>query len=399
MLVVLGERITMDRKSLQDQMVRWRHELHEIPEEAMKEYKTSAYIASKLKEMGLEVFENIGGTGVVARIKSGKSDNSVGLRADIDALPCQESKDLPYMSRHSGWMHGCGHDGHAAMLLGAAALLKEESDIDGTVLFVFQPGEEPGCGARAMVDDGLFDRFPMDAIYGMHNETQFPFGTFRTKAGGVKTSEDDFIIKIHGKGGHASAPHLSKDAIVIAAEVIVTLQSIVSRMVSPLESVVVSCTDISAKGVPNTIASEVVVKGDCRCFKAEHQDLVEETMRRTVDSICNIYGASGEVIYERNFMPTINDTGCAAIAAQAARSVLGEEAVIDNCPPDTSSEDFSVFGSYIPACYSFLGTMETDRPETQYPLHSPYYDFNDRILLIGAEIYAETAKLSLKNRT
>lgn len=388
----------MDKKKIEVDMLKWRHELHQIPEEGMKEYKTAAYVAARLEDMGLEVFTGIGGTGVVGKLTAGSGKGSVGLRADFDALPCRETNALPYVSKHEGWMHGCGHDGHTAMLLGAAEILSEARDFDGTVYFVFQPGEEPGIGARAMAEDGLFDRFPMDAIYGMHNETQFPFGTFRTRAGSVKTSEDDFTITIHGKGGHASAPHLSKDPIVIAAEVIIALQTIVSRMTAPLESVVISCTDINANGVPNTIATDVVIKGDCRCFKAEHQDLVETKMRAIVDSICSIYDATGEVDYQRNFLPTVNDAGCAAIAAEAAWSVLGDGAVIDNCSPDMSSEDFSVFGQYVPSCYSFLGTAVEGRPETQYPLHSPYYDFNDDILLTGAEVYAEMARVSLKEK-
>ena len=388
----------MDKQVLFELMKEWRHDLHKIPEEALKEYKTSAYIVEQLKDMGLEVFEGIGGTGIVAKMVCGQSDRTVGLRADFDALPCEETNNLPYKSEHDGWMHGCGHDGHTAMLLGAAKLLLDEQDFDGTIYFIFQPGEEPGTGARAMVDDGLFERFPMQAVYGMHNETQFPFGTFRTKAGPVKTSEDDFVIRIHGKGGHASAPHLARDPMVIAAEIIMTMQTVVSRMTSPLESTVVSFTDIKTDGYINTIPGEVEMIGDARAFKAEHQDMIENTLRKVIDYTCDLYGATGELEYNRTFMPTINDAECAAIAAKAAANVLGENNVNGNCSADTSSEDFSVLASQVPGCYCFLGTCEEGRPETQYPLHNRLYDFNDDILLAGAEVYAEMARVSLKEK-
>lgn len=386
----------MDFNTLKQQMLTWRHELHQCPEEAMKEFETSEYVAKELEKMGFTAERGIGGTGVVASLKVGDGAGVVGLRADMDALEFQETADLPYRSRHDGWMHACGHDGHMSMLLGAAMLLKEEKGFNGTVRFVFQPGEEPGLGARAMVEDGLLERFPMDEIYGMHNDPQFPLGTLRTRAGGAKASEDDFEIRIHGKGSHASSPHMSKDPIVIAAEIIVGLQTIVSRTANPLDAVVVSCTDITTDGIRNSIPSNVTISGDVRCFKPENQDMVERQMHRISAAICSIYDAECEVLYSREFIPTVNDPACVDTAVAAAAEIFGKDHVNGNCDPVTSSEDFAVYETKIPGCYAFLGCKEEGKPETGTALHNPTYDFNDDALLYGARYYAQIVKNRLK---
>lgn len=385
----------MNKDVFKKQLLTWRHELHQFPEESMKEIETSEYVAGQLEEMGLEVHRNIGGTGLVANIKVGNGTGIIGLRADMDALQFQEIRELPYKSKNPGWLHACGHDGHMSMLLGAAKLLSEKRNFDGTVRFIFQPGEEPGLGAKAMLDDGLIEKFPMDQIYGMHNAPQLPLGTISTRPGGVKASEDDFVIKIHGKGSHASIPHFSIDPIVIAAEIILALQTIVSRTANPLDAVVVSCTDVKTDGIRNSIPSNVVITGDARSFKPEVQDMIENRMRVISEAICGMYGAACEVEYSREFMPTINDPECAKIAAQAARNIVGEDMVDDNCEPETSSEDFAIFAAEIPGCYSFIGCRDDEQPEKNIALHNQNYDFNDDVLVKGAEFYAEIARICL----
>lgn len=385
----------MDWEKLEKQIVKWRHTLHTCPEEAMKEKETSDYVAAELEKMGLEVHRGIGGYGLVASLTCGDGKGVIGLRADMDAIGYEERRELPYKSKHPGWMHACGHDGHMSMLLGAAKILTEEKGFNGTVRFVFQPGEEPGLGAKAMIKDGLLEKFPMDEIYGMHNSPADMVGKFATKAGGIQTSEDDFEIRIHGKGAHASAPHMSKDVLVIAAEIIMALQTIVSRIISPLESVVVSCTNLVTDGIRNAIPGNAVIYGDVRCYKRENQDLVESQMRKIAESICSIYGAACEVVYSREFIPVVNNESCTKKAVIAAERVFGKENVDGNCTPATFSEDFAIFSERIPGCYSYIGVGEDPAPEKNTALHDPNYDFNDKVLVNGARYFAEIARVCL----
>ena len=380
----------MNYEMLAKQMMKWRHELHRCPEPGMEEYKTSDYIAARLDELGIEYYRNIGKTGIVGVIKAGTGERKIGLRADIDALEYDEVKQSDYRSENPGWMHACGHDGHISMLLGAAKVLSEEKDFDGTVYLVFQPGEEPGLGARAMLDDGLLERFPMEAIYGMHNDPQAPLGTIRTRVGGAKSSLDDFKITIHGQGTHSSAPHTGKDPIVIAAEIISALQTIVSRCVSPQDIAVVTCTDVRTDGIKYTIPSEVVIEGDCRTFNPKVQKVFEEKMRAISTAICGMYGATCDVEYALNCLPVINDAARTAIAVEAAKRVVGVENVDGNCAPVTSSEDFSFYCEKIPACYCFLGARTV--PGYDVALHNPNFDFNDAALLYGARLYLEIVR-------
>ena len=238
-------------KNLAEQMKEWRHHIHHDPELAFEEVHTSAFAAKLLEEMGLEVHRGIGGTGVVATLKVGDGPSVIGLRADMDAIAMTEKAGLPYASANPGKMHACGHDGHVATLLGAARLLSERRNFNGTVRFIFQPAEEPGKGARAMINDGLFDKFPMDEIYGLHNASEIPEGTIHTRVGGILASEDNFTIRIKGKGAHASSPHLSIDPLVTASQIILALQTVVSRNASPLEQAVVSCTELHTDGIHN----------------------------------------------------------------------------------------------------------------------------------------------------
>ena len=273
------------------QMVRWRRELHQFPETGFNEHKTAAFVAAALRAMGLEVHQGIGGTGLVASLKVGDGKGVIGLRTDMDALAMTETaQGRVHISRHPGCMHGCGHDGHMAMLLGAAQLLSQSRDFSGTVRFIFQPAEEHGRGARAMMDDGLFERFPVDEIYGAHNIPGMPVGHIATREGGIMASEDNFVIRITGRGGHAARPHLAIDPLVVAAEIILALQSIVARAVDPAEPAVVSCTEIHSDGIRNALPTHVEIKGDTRSYSREVQVLLERRMREICHGIAAAHG-------------------------------------------------------------------------------------------------------------
>ena len=375
------------------QLIEWRHYLHQYPETAFEEKVTSAYLTLELKKMGLEVHKNIGGTGIVANLTVGDGKGVIGIRADMDALNLKEIKELPYRSQHPGKMHACGHDGHMATLLGAAKILSSRKDFNGTVRFIFQPAEEIGKGAQAMIDDNFFERFPIDEIYGLHNMPGLPSGTIHTRAGSIMASEDNFVIQIKGKGVHASSPHLGIDPLVIAAEIILALQTIVARNIDPLHTAVVSCTEIYSDGIRNAIPSNVVIKGDTRSFHPEVQKLLEERMRKLCEGICTMYGAQCEFDYTHEFSPTVNWEECNEVATKAAEAIVGEGNVNRDCTPVMASEDFGKFTERIPGCFVFLGTKRGNNEVI--PLHNALYDYNDDVLEIGAEFFAEIVKVRL----
>ncbi len=375
---------------LREMLAAWRHEIHMYPETAFEEEKTAAFVAEKLREMGIEVTEHVGKTGVVGTLKVGDGKRIIGLRADMDALNLAEAnEDLEYKSRREGKMHGCGHDGHVASLLGAAKILSDNRNFNGTVRFIFQPAEEPGYGARAMLADGLLERFPMDEIYGLHNSPVTPAGTLRTRAGGVASSEDNFTIKIHGLGGHASAPNNVNDPLIPAAQIILGIQSIVSRNADPIQPVVASCTELHTDGAHNAIPGNVVITGDARTFSKEMQTLVEDRMRAICENTCAAYGAGCEFIYTHEFAPTINDAGCVEHLVESAGKILGKDNVFGDADPFTGSEDFGAFLEKIPGAFAFYGTGVEGAPN--YPLHNPRFDFNDDMLIKAAELFSQIA--------
>lgn len=379
---------------LDTQLRAWRHELHRHPETAFTEHATAARIAEVLESLGFEVTTGIGGTGLVGTLRRGGGTGAIGLRADMDGLPLTEIEDREHRSATDGAMHACGHDGHMTMVLGAAKVLAEEGGFDGTLHVVFQPAEEPGKGAAAMLADGLAQRFPMDAIYGLHNIPGLPAGQLHVRSGAIMASEDNFVIRIGGRGGHASAPHLVIDPLVVAAEVILALQTIVSRTVDPLEHAVVSCTTIDSDGARNAIPTEVTIKGDTRTFSTAVSALLEQRMCELVAGICAAHGATGRVDYTHEFEPTVNDRDCVAMAVAAATEVLGAEAVVTDCAPIMASEDFAAFANAMPACFAFLGNgTESGRGGT--PLHSRDYDVNDDILRAGVDYYVSLVRRSL----
>ena len=369
------------------QMGAWRHSLHRKPELGFQEQGTAAFVSAQLEALGLTVHGGIGGTGLVASLRCGDGSGVIGLRGDMDALAMTETGTPAHASEHPGCMHGCGHDGHMAMVLGAAALLTARRDFNGTVRFIFQPAEEHGRGAKAMMADGLFERFPVDAIFGLHNMPGLPLGHFAGRAGGIMAAEDNFEIRITGRGGHAARPHMGVDPLVVAAQIILGLQTIVSRSVDPSATAVVSCTEIESDGIRNAIPTTVVLKGDTRSYDPAVQALLEARMRSLCEGIAAAQGASVTVSYTHEFAPTVNWAEQTAQALRAAEAVVGGDKVDSAVAPMMISEDFGAFLEAVPGAFLFLGAGED-----ALPLHNSAYDFNDALLPLGAEYFATLAR-------
>jgi len=377
-------------------MTEWRRDFHRHPELGFQETRTSRLIAERLAGFGLEVHTGIGGTGVVGVLRRGASNRAIGLRADIDALPIHEKNAFEHRSTNPGVMHACGHDGHAAMLLGAARQLAEADSFDGTVVFIFQPAEEHGQGAQAMIDDGLFERFGVDQIFGIHNMPGLPVGRLAVRTGPIMASEDNFEIVIHGSGGHASAPQNTVDPIVIAAEVVLALQTIVARGFSPLDAVVVSATELTTDGVRNVIPSTAWIRGDVRAFTPDSQARVEALMRRIAAGVCAAHGATCDVDYANSFVPTINTAGATDLAVRAARDALGVDAVDPDCRPIGGAEDFARMLAVKEGCFAFLGNG--GEAGQGRGLHGQYYDFDDAALPHGAAYWIGLVEAALPVR-
>lgn len=374
----------------QDRVRAWRHRLHELAETAGAEHRTAAFVADTLTSLGIEVVTGLGGTGVVGTLRRGVSRRAIGLRAELDALPLTEHTGLAFASQHEGRMHACGHDGHMAMVLGAAAALAAAPSFDGSVHFVFQPAEEPGWGARAMIDDGLFERFPMDALVGLHNLPGLPAAALATRGGPIMAGEDNFRIEVTGRGGHASAPHTIIDPLVVAAQIIVALQSIVARTIDPLAAAVVSCTTVHTDGARNAIPTTVEIAGDTRHFSADVSETLEARIRAIAAGIAHAHGAMVTVDYTREFAVTANDPGLTELATRAAAACApgnsdGETA------PIMASEDFGVYGAHVPINFSFIGNGRAGELGAT-PLHSHDYLVNDAILPVGVAYYREVVR-------
>ena len=372
------------------QMIAWRHALHQIPETDFNEVATAAYVAAVVTELGYAVHTGIGGTGVVASLTRGTSTRSIGFRAELDGLLITEAVARPYASRTPGRMHACGHDGHMAMLLGAAALLAADHSWSGTVRFVFQPDEEHGHGAHAMIADDVLTRFPVDCIYGIHNMPGMPAGNFATRVGGIMASEDNFVIDITGIGGHAARPHMTVDPLVIGAQIVLALQTIVARSIDPSDAAVVSCTEFITDGIRNAIPTHVTIKGDTRSYAPHVQATLEQRMRELCAGICAAHGATCVVSYTHEFSPTVNPAAGVAAAVHAAQAVVGADRVDANTAPLLGSEDFGAFLATVPGNFIFIGNGDTGQYAT--PLHNASYDFNDAILPIGASYLVQLAK-------
>ncbi len=393
MLCEVGGADTMKLlRSLLDQQEKysaWRRDLHAHPELAYEEQRTAAFVVAKLSEFGVSVEQNLGGTGVVGTLALGNGPARIGLRADMDALALQERNEFAHRSQHPGKMHACGHDGHTVMLLAAAECLAKERGFDGTVQFIFQPAEEGEAGARAMMDDGLFTRFPVDAVYGLHNWPWLPSGHFAVRAGAMMAAMDIFEARITGRGGHAAQPQLVTDPIVVAAQLIQAWQTVVSRNVDPLEAAVVSVTQVHAGNAWAVIPEDVMLRGTVRTFNPAVRDLVAARLHQLATGICTSHQCDLEWRHEHRFPATVNSANEAQFAAQTAAGVVGE-ALVDRDPmPSMGSEDFGYMLEEQRGCYAWLGA---GRPDGEQLLHNPYYDFNDEIIPIGASYWVNLVR-------
>jgi len=380
----------VDLSSLQAEMTAWRQDFHRNPEFGFQEKRTADLVARRLRNFGLDVEEAVGGTGVVATLQRGTSNRAIALRADMDALTINEATNAVYASENAGLMHACGHDGHTAMLLGAAKILAQEGGFDGTIRFIFQPAEEWGKGALAMLNDGLMQRFPFDEIYGIHNMPGYDVGQFRTRRGAFMSAEDTFEIQLKGSGGHASRPEATQEVMVAACALVMNLQTIVARKVAPTEIAVVSVTEIVTDGVRNALPGMARILGDARSFSSDISERIEAQMRRIAVGTAEAYGVSAEVTYKREFIPTLNDPDLTQVALDTAATLFGPENVQELDAPGGGSEDFAQFLTYVPGCFVYLGNGEKSPP-----LHHPAYDFHDAGLIHGAQFHAAIARARL----
>ncbi|MBM6594025.1 M20 aminoacylase family protein [Microvirga pudoricolor] len=373
------------------QMTAWRHHLHAIPETAFEEFKTSDYVAGLLAGFGLEVERGIGGTGVVGTLHRGGS-RTIGLRAELDALDIEEVRDLPYRSVHPGKMHACGHDGHMAMLLGAARHLSASDIFRGTVRFIFQPAEENEGGGLRMIEDGLFDRLPVDAVYGLHNWPGIDVGRLAVRSGPIMAASDMFEITVTGQGTHAGMPHMGSDAIVAASALVAALQTIPSRRIQPAEPNVVSVTQIHGGNTWNGIPADVVLRGTVRSFDPGVRDGIEAAMTRISAGISQTYGVAVDVEYDRRYPATVNHPEAARSVAKLAACVFGPGNVVEDALPSMGAEDFSYMLQKRPGCFVWLGAGPAS---DGHVLHNERYDFNDGLLPLGARFWTRLVETEL----
>jgi amidohydrolase len=380
----------------QDEMTAWRRDLHAHPELGFQEVRTSAVVADKLRAFGLdEVHTGIATTGVVGVLRAGAGGRRIALRADMDALPIEEATGLPYASRHPGRMHACGHDGHTAMLLGAARYLAETRNFEGTIFFVFQPAEEMQAGGRVMIEDGLFERFPAEQVFGMHNWPRLPLGQFAMRPGPVMAAADRIEIRLTGDGGHGAMPHLARDPVVAGAQIVSALQTIVARNADPIDRAVVSVTQFHAGTTDNVIPQTAVLGGTARSFSSEMRDLIERRVGEIARGIGQALGVEVDCRYERGYPATVNSEAETELAAAAATEIVGADQV-DRAPaPVMGAEDFAFMLERRPGSYVFIGNG--GGPEAPM-VHNPDYNFNDEALPYGASYWARLAERLLPAR-
>jgi amidohydrolase len=378
---------------LHGEITAWRRDIHAHPELLYDVHRTAGTVADKLKSFGCdEVVTGIGRTGVVGVIRGAKGAGSgrvIGLRADMDALPIEEANDVPYKSTVPGKMHACGHDGHTAMLLGAARYLTETRNFAGTAVVIFQPAEEGGAGGKAMVQDGLMDRFRIEEVYGMHNYPGLPVGEFALRSGALMAAADRLTIEIEGRGGHAARPHIAVDTILVGAQIINQIQSIVSRNVDPLHAAVVSITVFQAGSTDNVIPQTALLRGTARSLTPEVRDLLERRLHEVVTGTAQLYGATAKLTYKRDYPVTRNHERQAAFAASVAAQVVGSERVDDHVAPVMGAEDFSFMLEARPGAFIFVGNGDTAG------LHHPAYDFNDEVIPVGTSYWVKLVETAL----
>ncbi|MBO6892063.1 MAG: amidohydrolase [Roseibium sp.] len=377
---------------LTDEITAWRRDLHENPEILYETVRTAGKVAELLESFGVdEIATGIGKTGVVGVIKgrNGGAGKTVGLRADMDALPIEEATDKPYASKTPGKMHACGHDGHTAMLLGAAKYLAETRNFDGTVVVIFQPAEEGGAGAKAMIDDGLMTRWPIDEVYGMHNYPGMPVGEFAIRKGPIMAATDEFRITITGKGGHAAKPHQTIDPIIVGSKMVSALQTIASRNADPLDSVVVSVTVFDAGNAFNVIPQEALLRGTVRTLNPDVRDLAEERMTNIVKSLAEAFDATANLEFRRGYPVTANHDDQTDFAARIAEGIAGDGKVNRNIDPMMGGEDFSYMLEERPGAFIFAGNGNSAG------LHHPEYDFNDDLIPVGCSYWVKLVETAL----
>jgi len=373
------------------QLIEWRRDFHQYPETAYEEFRTSKIIAQRLRGFGLDVTTGLAETGVVATIKNGEGP-MIGLRADMDALNINEQNTFSYRSKNKGKMHACGHDGHSTMLLGAAQYLAEHQNFKGTVCFIFQPAEEDEAGARRMIEEGLFDKYPCQSVFGMHNWPGLDVGKFAARIGAQMAAFDIFEITISGTGLHSSMPHKGSDAIVAAASLVTALQSIVSRDIDPHKTAVVSVTQIHGGDTWNAIPEKVVIRGSVRALAADIQDAIEKRIKEICAGVANTYNLQTSVDYQRRYPVTINSEEETVAARKTALSLVGENNVLSDFPSAMASEDFGFMTQLKPSCYIWIGNGEGEGGCT---LHNSRYDFNDDIIALGASYWVRLVETLL----
>ena len=378
-------------ETLLGEVKQWRQKIHSQPELGFKEFKTSAFIVDKLQSFGMEVHQGLGGTGVVGVLKNG-SGPTIGIRADIDALPIKEQNDIEHKSTHENCMHACGHDGHTSVLLGTAKHLSQHKDFNGTIYFIFQPAEEVLGGAKAMIDDGLFDKFPMDAVYGLHNWPGLPVGEIAVNNGPMMASFDTFEITLTGKGTHAAMPHLGADPIAAGAALITNIQSIVSRRISPLKSGVISVTQMNSGDTTNVIPDYAILKGTVRSFDMDVRQSMQDMLTKMVATLPPLYGVIGEMDYHIRYPVTTNDSQAYLEIKEAATKVLGADKVNTDVEPSMASEDFSFMSQVVKGAYFWLGV---DGNSPSKPLHNAAYDFNDDAIETGIKVWVSLVESQL----
>ena len=363
----------------------WRHDFHRHPETAFEEYRTSARVAELLEGWGLEVHTGLAGTGVVGVLRGARGDGpSIGLRADMDALHVTELNDVPHASVNAGRMHACGHDGHTTMLLGGARVLASNPDFAGTVHFIFQPAEENEGGARAMIEDGLFERFPMQAVYSMHNWPGLPVGAAAVHAGPVMAAFDIFNLTLTGKGCHAAMPHLGKDTLLAACQLVTQLPALISREQEAHKPAILSVTSFNAGDTYNVMPEQVKLRGTVRCFDMEQRSRIEQRFRDVIEATAKLHGLAAELDYRVSYPATINSPEHAEVCAEILTGLLGAASVRRELPPSMASEDFSFMSQACPGVYIWMGNGENSAS-----LHNPKYDFNDRVLPLGVRYWVE----------
>ena len=372
------------------QLSEWRQDLHAHPELGFEEHRTSDFVASKLEEFGVEVHREIGKTGIVGVLRQGNETRSIGLRADMDALPISETNEFSHKSKNSGKMHACGHDGHTVMLLAAAKYLAESRSFSGQVNFIFQPAEEGLGGAKAMIDDGLFDKFPCDRVYAMHNGPGIAVGKFASVPG-IRTAAGAFFdIKVIGKGGHGAFPQFAIDPITIAAEIIGAIQTIISRTTSPNDSAVLSITKVHAGDAYNVIPESAMLSGTVRTFAIDKMQEIERQMISISEGISKAHGGTALVEFNTLFLPVLNEEEATDLATDVCRDMVGQDNVITTGSAGTGSEDFSFMSNEVPGCYVIIGNGEDSNA-----LHNPNFDFNDEALVYGGSFFARVIEKEL----